>query len=163
MWGILNMDVHLFGLQDDQVFWHILGTDKLGRDVFSRLLYGGRVSLGIGLIGIAISLAVGRWLDSRAGYYSWVFGIPYLIVSEIWLSPMGMGLRPPVISWGTLIGLEIRAFPNLVVDVQGLAGPALAGAWTVLLFISIGRGLRRLATAPASNRASGARKSGRER
>lgn len=46
----------------------VLGTDRLGRDVFSRLLYGGRVSLTIGLIGVAISLGLGVFFGLMAGY-----------------------------------------------------------------------------------------------
>lgn len=48
---------------------HLLGTDDLGRDVFSRLLYGGRVSLTVGLVAVSIYLCIGVVLGSIAGYY----------------------------------------------------------------------------------------------
>ncbi len=48
---------------------HILGTDELGRDVFTRLLYGGRVSLSVGLISTTISVVIGVVLGIIAGYY----------------------------------------------------------------------------------------------
>ncbi len=48
---------------------HILGTDELGRDVFSRLLYGARVSLSIGLIPTLASMTIGTVLGLAAGYY----------------------------------------------------------------------------------------------
>jgi len=46
---------------------HLLGTDQLGQDIFSRILYGARVSLLVGLISVAISLAVGTVLGCIAG------------------------------------------------------------------------------------------------
>lgn len=48
---------------------HLLGTDALGRDVFSRLLYGGRVSLWVGFVAVGISVAVGVLLGLVSGYF----------------------------------------------------------------------------------------------
>lgn len=48
---------------------HWLGTDELGRDVYTRLLYGGRVSLTVGLVAVAIYLVIGTVLGAVAGYY----------------------------------------------------------------------------------------------
>ena len=48
---------------------HLLGTDALGRDVFSRLLYGGRVSLWVGFVAVGISVAIGLLLGLCAGYF----------------------------------------------------------------------------------------------
>jgi len=48
---------------------HFMGTDSLGRDVFSRLVYGARISLSIGFVAVGISLVIGIFLGSLAGYY----------------------------------------------------------------------------------------------
>lgn len=49
---------------------HLLGTDNYGRDVFTRLLYGGRVSLMVGLASVAVSLVVGTLVGAISGYFS---------------------------------------------------------------------------------------------
>jgi peptide/nickel transport system permease protein len=58
----------------------LLGTDRLGRDVFSRIVYGARISLTIGLFGIFISFALGIAIGGLAGYYG---GFLDLIVQRI--------------------------------------------------------------------------------
>lgn len=48
---------------------HLFGTDNLGRDIFSRILYGGRISLTMGLISVSLASVVGIFLGAVAGYY----------------------------------------------------------------------------------------------
>ncbi|MEO2068236.1 MAG: ABC transporter permease [Desulfurobacteriaceae bacterium] len=67
LFGFIKTDIHLFGVKDGYIF--LLGTDKLGRDIFSRLLYGTRISLTIGLIGVTISFVIGILVGSIAGYF----------------------------------------------------------------------------------------------
>jgi ABC-type dipeptide/oligopeptide/nickel transport system permease subunit len=74
MWGFFPLQRHLFGTGffanpsggDAPVF--VFGTDNLGRDIFSRLLYGARISLTIGFVGVAISLLIALVLGGLAGY-----------------------------------------------------------------------------------------------
>ena len=52
---------------------HLLGTDSLGRDVLSRMIWGGRVSLKVGFVAVGLATAIGLMLGSAAGYYGgWV-------------------------------------------------------------------------------------------
>lgn len=48
---------------------HIFGTDKLGRDVFSRMVWGSRISLKVGFVAVGISILIGTFLGAIAGYY----------------------------------------------------------------------------------------------
>jgi peptide/nickel transport system permease protein len=65
--GIWDTDRHLFGVERGKIF--ILGADLKGRDIFSRILFGGRVSLSIGLVGALISLVIGLIVGGLSGYF----------------------------------------------------------------------------------------------
>ncbi len=67
-WGIYKTDWHLLcPAKGGQAF--LLGTDKLGHDVLSRIIHGARISLTIGLAGVAVSIILGVILGGIAGYY----------------------------------------------------------------------------------------------
>lgn len=71
-WGLFGANFHLVCPPENGTFF-LLGTDRLGRDMFSRISYGARISLTIGLIGIIISLFFGIIIGGLAGYYGgWV-------------------------------------------------------------------------------------------
>lgn len=69
-WMGLSCRKHLFGLEDNREQFFLLGSDELGRDVFTRILYGSRFSLSIGLIAIVFTLTVGVVVGALAGYFS---------------------------------------------------------------------------------------------
>lgn len=68
LWGLVETDRHLLCPGPGGTLY-LLGTDRLGRDLLSRMIYGARVSLTIGLIGVAISFALGVAIGGIAGYY----------------------------------------------------------------------------------------------
>lgn len=65
---------------------HLLGTDKIGRDIFSRILYGGRISIFIGLLGALSGSLIGVVLGCVAGYTGGIFDKIIVRVSEIFMS-----------------------------------------------------------------------------
>ena len=65
--GLFKTNIHLFGVDGREIF--LMGTDNLGRDVFSRVMVGTRLSLTIGLVGVIISLILGILLGGISGFY----------------------------------------------------------------------------------------------
>lgn len=241
MWGLFPSTKHLMGVEGEGNTLYLLGTDRLGRDQYSRLVYGTRLSTSIGLIGVALSFVIGITLGGISGYYGgavdnivqrtieflraiptiplWMglsaalpphwspvkiyFGItvllsligwtglarvvrgrflslrqedfivaarlagageariigrhmvpsflshiiasltlsiPSMILSETSLSFLGLGLRPPAISWGVLLQ-EAQNFRSVALA-PWLLMPGLAVVVTVLAFNFTGDGLR---------------------
>ena len=63
--GLIPTDIHLVGSKGPLF---LLGSDVLGRDVFTRILYGSRISLSVGLVGIALTFTLGMLLGGLSGY-----------------------------------------------------------------------------------------------
>lgn len=71
--GFIDADVHLFGPKKQRDTFFLFGADRLGRDIMSRIIVGTRVSMSIGLVGVALSLAIGVLLGGLSGYFGgWV-------------------------------------------------------------------------------------------
>ncbi|MGB9683093.1 MAG: ABC transporter permease, partial [bacterium] len=70
-WGRWESDIHLIGVKEGTIF--LLGTDRMGRDMFSRILYGARISTSIGLIGVFLSFVLGLIIGGFSGYYGGLF------------------------------------------------------------------------------------------
>ena len=104
MWGFIETNRHLIGPVDPSEVVYFLGSDRIGRDVFSRLIYGTRISMSIGLVGVVISLVLGVFLGGISGYYGGAIdtAIQRLIevVSAMPTIPLWMGLAAAIpLSW----------------------------------------------------------------
>ena len=69
LFGVIPWDRHLFGIEDTEARFFLVGADQLGQDVFSRIVYGTRISMSIGLIGVAASFVLGIVIGGVSGYY----------------------------------------------------------------------------------------------
>jgi peptide/nickel transport system permease protein len=132
--GLIPTDVHLLGLSgghpQDALF--LLGTDQLGRDVFSRLVLATRTSLTIGLVGVALSLLLGVLLGGMSGLYGGWIDVAIQRVIEILRSiptiPLWMGLAAAVpSSWSPQ---EVYFAITLIISLIG---------WTELARVVRGR------------------------
>ena len=100
--GVISTNIHLFAVSDgkpeNSLF--LLGTDQLGRDVYSRLVLATRTSLTIGLVGVSLSLALGVLLGGISGLYAGAADVVIQRVIEILRSiptiPLWMGLAAAV-------------------------------------------------------------------
>jgi len=68
LWGLFELDIHLVGVKGEGVLF-LFGTDKLGRDFFSRIIYATRISVSIGLVGVAITFVLGCIIGGISGYF----------------------------------------------------------------------------------------------
>ncbi|MBZ0297852.1 MAG: ABC transporter permease [Anaerolineae bacterium] len=80
-WGLFETDIHFIGVNEGKLF--LLGTDELGRDLFSRILAASRISLTIGLVGVFLSFALGATLGGISGYYGGAVDIIIMRITEI--------------------------------------------------------------------------------
>lgn len=106
-WGVAASNYHLVcPAIGGQMF--LLGTDRLGRDVLSRILYGARISLTIGLIGISISFVLGIVIGGLAGYRGGVFDLIVQRLIEVLQSlpslPLWMALAAIMpVTWSPIV------------------------------------------------------------
>lgn len=97
-----EFDRHLFGVEGGKIF--LFGADRMGRDLFSRVLHGARVSLSIGLLGVFISLMLGLFLGGLSGYFGGKVDLVIQRLIEFIMSlptlPLWMGLTAALpMSW----------------------------------------------------------------
>ena len=155
LWGLWKASLHLFG--SDQTPILVMGTDSLGRDLFTRTLYGSRISLSIGLVGVAINFVLGLLLGGLSGYLGGLVDTSIQRAIDLLMSiptlPLWMALAaalprdwPPLhIYFGIVIVLSLVGWTGLARVVRGkllslreedfvmAAKLAGAGEWRVII------------------------------
>ena len=69
LFGLIETDLHLFGLDSEEVRVHLLGTDRFGRDLWGRICLAGRVSLSLSILAAFIAIVIGSSVGVISGYY----------------------------------------------------------------------------------------------
>ncbi|GAG86866.1 unnamed protein product, partial [marine sediment metagenome] len=128
-WNLFKEDIRLLGVKEGTMF--LFGTDGLGRDLFSRNIYAARISLSIGLIGVAFSFILGSILGGISGYYGGITDTIIQRIVEFLISiptiPLWMGLAAalppewPIIKvyFGITVILSIVGWCGLARVVRG--------------------------------------------
>ncbi len=129
-WGLFETDWHLFGVEDGGTV-HLLGTDSLGRDLLSRILYGSRISLTIGLVGVTMSFVLGLAIGAISGFYGgWIDNLIQRfieIIQSFPSIPLWMALAaalpdtwsPLQIYFGITVVLSLIGWTGLARQVRG--------------------------------------------
>ena len=129
--GLLSTDLHLMGPVEKSDAMYLLGADRLGRDVFTRLIYGTRISMTLGLVGVIISLSLGIVLGGISGYFGGWMDIVIQRVIEFIISipsiPLWLGLSaalprhwsPVQVYFAITLILSLRGWTGLARVVRG--------------------------------------------
>ena len=100
LWGLIPLQRHLFGPVDQSAPMYLLGADRIGRDLLSRMIQGTRISMTVGLVGVTLSLVLGVLLGGISGYYGGTVDLLIQRLMEILRSmptiPLWMGLAAAI-------------------------------------------------------------------
>lgn len=131
LFGLIPMDRHLFGVEDQGQTLFLLGADDMGRDLLSQIIYGSRISLSIGLVGVFLSLLIGCIIGGISGYFGGAIDTLVQRIIETLMSlprlPLWMGLGaalpaswPPLrIYFGMIVILSLIGWTGLARVVRG--------------------------------------------
>jgi peptide/nickel transport system permease protein len=128
--GLIRTDRHLYGAGEGPMF--LLGTDNLGRDLLTRILYGGRISLSVGLIGVLLTFVLGLLLGGISGYFG---GVVDTIIQR--LIDLIMCI-PTIPLWMALAAALPRDWPTLNVYIGIVMITSLVG-WAGLARVVRGK------------------------
>ncbi len=104
---------------------HIMGTDELGRDLFTRILYGGRVSLSIGVMAMTLAVLMGATIGGLAGFYGG------------WVDNILMRFTDMMLAFPQLFILIILAIALRDIPIEALRGTPFASIMSIVLVIAI--------------------------
>lgn len=126
LWGLIPGDLHLIGPVNAKDPFYLLGADKSGRDVFSRIIYSARISLTVGLVGVAISLTIGILVGGISGLVGGVVDNLIQRLIEILISiptlPVWLALASMVpLSWSAL---RVYFMITIILSLVGWMGMA---------------------------------------
>jgi len=116
--------IHLLGCPSDQP-QHIMGTDELGRDLLTRILYGGRVSLSIGVLAMFLAVLVGTTIGGLSGFYGG------------WVDNILMRFTDMMLAFPQLFILIILAIALRDLPIEALRGTAFASVLSIVLVIAV--------------------------
>jgi peptide/nickel transport system permease protein len=126
LWGLFPSERHLVSAANREDYFFLLGSDRLGRDNFSRVIHGTRITMSIGLIGVAMSLVFGIVLGGISGYYRGAIDniIQRIIefIRSIPTIPLWMGLAAAIpVNWSPL---QVYFTITLILSLVGWTGLA---------------------------------------
>lgn len=104
---------------------HVMGTDELGRDLLTRIFYGGRVSLSIGVMAMALAVTVGATVGGLAGFYGG------------WVDNILMRFTDMMLAFPQLFVLIILSIALRDIPIEALRGTAFASVFTIVLVIAV--------------------------
>ena len=127
MWGFFETDIHFFGVASGGTIF-LLGTDRMGRDMLSRILAGARISLSIGFVGITLSFIIGLILGGISGYFGGIADILIQRLIEVLRAfppiPLWMGLSAALpMTWSPL---KVYFAITVILSLLGWVGVARA-------------------------------------
>ncbi|PSL02716.1 peptide/nickel transport system permease protein [Haloactinopolyspora alba] len=131
LFGLIPWDRHLIGPVDSDTPMYLLGADQMGRDQFSRIIHGTRISMSVGLVGVAMGFVLGILLGGISGYFGGRTDTIVQRAVELFMSlptlPLWLGLAAAIPrDWGSVeryfaitVVLSLVAWTGLARDVRG--------------------------------------------
>jgi peptide/nickel transport system permease protein len=131
IWGLIPWDRHFIGIAEQDEPFYLIGADHFGRDQLGRVIYGSRVSLSIGLVGVFMSLVIGCFMGGISGYFGGAIDNVIQRIIELLMSlptlPLWMGLAaalpatwsPLQVYFGMVIILSLIGWTGLARVVRG--------------------------------------------